>query len=179
IPSLDEIRQKTQRAFGRLPCLWQAKVTRDILKGDKDVICVAPTGLGKTLTFWMPLLFRPDGIQIVVTPLNILGTQNQTELAAQGISAEIEEGKHRVILVNPEELMKDGGRFEQLWKKPQFTSRIISVVWDEAHCISSWSSFRPEYKETHRLRYMLPHARFLVASATLADPVKTDVMRIL
>jgi len=38
---------------------------------------MAGTGMGKTLTFWMPLLFQPKGsIQIIVTPLNILGKQN-------------------------------------------------------------------------------------------------------
>jgi len=35
----------------------------------------------------MPLLFRADGIQIVVTPLNILGTQNEQELAKFGVRA--------------------------------------------------------------------------------------------
>ena len=48
---------------------------------------ISATGSGKTLTFWMPLLFRPQGIQIVVAPLNILGTQNVRNLQKSGISA--------------------------------------------------------------------------------------------
>ncbi|KIK98244.1 hypothetical protein PAXRUDRAFT_803920, partial [Paxillus rubicundulus Ve08.2h10] len=40
---------------------------------------------GKTLTFWMPLLFRPDGVQIVVMPLNLLGKQNVASLGKAGI----------------------------------------------------------------------------------------------
>ena len=87
VPSVEDIRKETQRRLGRYPCLWQARATQEILRGEKDVICVSPTGSGKTLTFWMPLLFREDGIQIVVTPLNILGTQNKAELASYGISA--------------------------------------------------------------------------------------------
>ena len=44
--------------------------------------------MGKTLTFWMPLLFRPPGsIQIVVTPLNILGKQNVESLNKAGFKA--------------------------------------------------------------------------------------------
>ena len=43
------------------------------------------TGMGKTMTFWMPLLFRPQGIQLVVTPLNILGEQNTMILDRLGI----------------------------------------------------------------------------------------------
>ncbi|KAG1741906.1 uncharacterized protein EDB91DRAFT_1034681, partial [Suillus paluster] len=63
------------------PCLWQIEVVHTILRGDKDVISIAATGSGKTLTFWMPLLFRPQDMQIVVAPLNLLGTQNVNNLA--------------------------------------------------------------------------------------------------
>ncbi|KAF9222188.1 hypothetical protein BS17DRAFT_636574, partial [Gyrodon lividus] len=63
------------------PCLWQLKVAEALLKGDQDVLCVAGTRMGKTLTFWMPLLFRVDGIQVIVTPLNMLGKQNAASLA--------------------------------------------------------------------------------------------------
>jgi ATP-dependent DNA helicase RecQ len=84
---LSEIRDKVAAVFGYRPCLWQIKVVRAILKRDRDVVSIAATGSGKTLTFWMPLLFIPDGIQIVVTPLNILGKQNVDSLAKVGISA--------------------------------------------------------------------------------------------
>jgi superfamily II DNA helicase RecQ len=58
------------------------------LKGDKDIASIARTGMGKTLTFWMPLLFRPPGsVQIIVTPLNILGKQNVSALAKAGFKA--------------------------------------------------------------------------------------------
>ena len=82
-----EIQKRTHEIFGVRPCLWQVKVATAILHGDKDVICMAGTGMGKTLTFWIPLLFRPGGIQIVVTPLNLLGKQNTTSLAKAGIRA--------------------------------------------------------------------------------------------
>ncbi|KIJ64213.1 hypothetical protein HYDPIDRAFT_71054, partial [Hydnomerulius pinastri MD-312] len=50
------IRECTQQVFGVRPCLWQLKVAEALLKGDKDVLCTAGTGMGKTLGFWMPLL---------------------------------------------------------------------------------------------------------------------------
>jgi superfamily II DNA/RNA helicase len=46
-------------------------VVEAILQHDKDIISVAATGSGKTLTFWMPLLFRLDGIQIIIMPFNM------------------------------------------------------------------------------------------------------------
>ena len=68
-PSYEEICQKTFEAFGFYPCLWQIRVVEAILKHDRDVINIAATGSGKTLTFWMPLLFHKGGIQMVMTPL--------------------------------------------------------------------------------------------------------------
>lgn len=56
-----------------------------MLEGKRDIISIAGTGAGKTLTFWLPLLFRPNGIQIVVTPLNILGQQNIDTLSKVGV----------------------------------------------------------------------------------------------
>ena len=86
IPSYDEIHQKTYIWFGFYPCLWQIRVVEAILKHDKDIISIAATGAGKSLTFWMPLLFNKGGIQVVVTPLNILGDQNINDLRARGVS---------------------------------------------------------------------------------------------
>ena len=73
VPLLSEIHKNAIKFFGHRPCIWQLKAVETILRQDQDVVCIAGTGLGKTLTFWMPLLFCKDGIQIVVTPLNILG----------------------------------------------------------------------------------------------------------
>ena len=86
LPSLSQIREKTLSFFKKRPCLWQLKVVEAILKGDRDVTCISGTGSGKTLTFWMPLLFA-SGIQIIVTPLNILGKQNKDNLRKLGIPA--------------------------------------------------------------------------------------------
>jgi superfamily II DNA helicase RecQ len=86
-PSHDEIRRKTFEQFGFVPCLWQIRVVEAILKHNHDVVSIAATGSGKTLTFWMPLLFCEGGIQIVISPLNLLGKQNVDELTAKCINA--------------------------------------------------------------------------------------------
>jgi superfamily II DNA helicase RecQ len=65
--------------------------------------------------------------------------------------------------------MKPGGEFEKLLCKPEFAEQIIGFIFDEAHCITSWGEFRPEYKELQRLRHILPcYVPFMMASATLA-----------
>jgi superfamily II DNA/RNA helicase len=76
-PSLSEVRNSTIKAFGVRPCLWQIQVVQAILKAEKNIISIAGTGMGKTLTFWMPLLglgtgagktavFIPGGMRVRV-----------------------------------------------------------------------------------------------------------------
>ncbi|KAH9015991.1 P-loop containing nucleoside triphosphate hydrolase protein, partial [Lactarius pseudohatsudake] len=135
---------------------------------------LAPTGSGKTLTFWIPLLFNGDGISIVVTPLNVLGEKNITELSLVSIPAvnltrlsasnrtfkEIESLKFRVIITSPECILTDR-HFLDLWNQ--------------------WSGdFRPEYADMGRLRWLLPgHIVFHAASATLPRHVLDHVKSLL
>ena len=88
LPSLEEIRQQTLDAFHVRPCHWQLKVVEAILQGEKHIMSIVGTGMGKTLTFWMPLLFWPPGsVIIVVTPLNGLGKQNVASLDEAGLKS--------------------------------------------------------------------------------------------
>jgi superfamily II DNA helicase RecQ len=85
-----------------------------------------------------------------------------------------------VVVTNIETFRKEGGGFEGLWKNPAFVKRVISIVWDEGHCVSRWADMRPEYKDIERLRYLLPkEIPFYVTSATLPPLVLHDVMDIL
>ena len=88
--TVQEIRNLVQGKFGKRPCWYQVKTALTLYAG-KDVIGCAPTGAGKTLSFWIPLLMtREDGrdvMTIVVTPLNLLGKQNEALLEKAGISA--------------------------------------------------------------------------------------------
>jgi len=76
--------------------------------------------------------------------------------------------------------MKPNGEFEQLFKNPLFTSRVISIIIDEAHCITEWGEFRPEYKELGCLRYILPSTiPIMITSATLTQGSLTNAMQLL
>ena len=52
----EEVRNQVEAPFGVHPCLWQICVICAVLAGD-NVITIAPTGLGKSLTYWMTLLY--------------------------------------------------------------------------------------------------------------------------
>jgi hypothetical protein len=81
----EEVQRDVEKVFGFKPCLWQIQVVRAILAG-KDVITIAPTGSGKSLTYWMPLLYIKHGITVVVSRLKLLGTQFIEMLGDNGIS---------------------------------------------------------------------------------------------
>ncbi|KIL55218.1 hypothetical protein M378DRAFT_46953, partial [Amanita muscaria Koide BX008] len=194
IPSVDEIRAQALSVFQKRPCLWQINICRAVLAGDQDIIAIAGTGAGKTLSFWLPLLCRPTGIQIVVTPLNILGQQNIDTLSKAGVNGifisaktstrrnfeDIANFKYRVIVVNPEELMRPGGGFESLFKKKCFADQVISIIIDEAHCISQWGSFRPEYRHIGSLRHLQRKpCTMMVTSATLTSQAISDIKTVL
>lgn len=61
-------------------------MVRKILEQD-DVITIAATGSGKSLTYWMPLIFVKYDIVILITPLKLLGEQFADVLAQNSINA--------------------------------------------------------------------------------------------
>ncbi|KAI0309164.1 P-loop containing nucleoside triphosphate hydrolase protein [Amylostereum chailletii] len=175
IPTPDVIRARTLEVFRKSLCHLQIQVCQGILQRKKNIVCSAATGFGKSLTFMMPLLFDDKSIIVVVTALNILGGQTVETLAK-----EIREGRHRLVVVNPEVMMEHDGHFDRLWKNKAFTDRLPSLVSDEAHCISVWGGFRPEYREISRLRYLLPSSvHYCLLSATLSPPVLDNISEVL
>ncbi|KAI0743682.1 P-loop containing nucleoside triphosphate hydrolase protein [Daedaleopsis nitida] len=191
IPNVSEVRARTLEKFGQWPCLWQCQVAIALLKGDQDIICITDTGSGKTLMFWMPLLFRPNGVQFIITPLNILGTKNQQELAEYGIEVITISGetatpekfkvasqlKHGVVVLSPKIAFHHKLSTTCLWRNAAFTSRIISCIWDKVHCVISWGSFLPDLAEAGRLRSMLPtKTPYYMPSATLAQSIWSQVV---
>ena len=53
-------------------------------------------------------------------------------------------------------------------------------MFDEAHCISQWAGFRPDYQHISRLKYYLPNrVHFFAASATMPSLVLNDIVDIL
>jgi len=63
------------------------KAVQAQLSRKTDVIYISGTGSGKTLTFWLPMLYEKESISILVTALNILGDQTARQLNAAEIPA--------------------------------------------------------------------------------------------
>ena len=77
----------TIEKFGKNPCNFQLEFAEALLKGEKHVLLQAGCGMGKTLGFWIPLLAKPSGTLIVVSPLTLLGDQHVDDLEKAGIRA--------------------------------------------------------------------------------------------
>ncbi|KAJ3562339.1 hypothetical protein NP233_g9639 [Leucocoprinus birnbaumii] len=189
LPTEDQIRRDVIARFGVKPCLYQIRDALAQLRGE-DVITIAATGSGKTLTFWIPLLYIEDDFIFLITALNILGDQNVKELQAAGFSAinllpenckdeiyeKIERGDYQVIIVSPERLLTDD-RLKKILENKKFQARLFNVLIDEGHCVSQWGAeFCPEYADLGCLQWLFPdHAHLHVVSATMPKQILMDV----
>src|SRR6266498_3867334 len=88
--TIQKIRDLIQARFGKRACWYQVQTALALYEG-KDVVGCAPTGAGKTMSFWIPLLMAledgHDRMTVVVTPLNLLGKQNVKVLEEGGLTA--------------------------------------------------------------------------------------------
>ncbi|KAF8319139.1 P-loop containing nucleoside triphosphate hydrolase protein [Amanita rubescens] len=173
---VNDVRELTMKKLGKRPCWLQIQSALALYSG-KDVITCAATGFGKTLTFWIPLLMAMeegyDKLSIVVTPLNLLGKQNS--VYPHLLSQEIGDGKYKVVVINPE-LLIGNEAVGRLWTVKKFRSKILNFIFDEAHCISQWASFRKQYQYVGNLRYIIDEdIPFYAVSATLPHTILEEI----
>src|SRR4051812_29970186 len=165
----------------------QREVIQDVLDG-KDVLCVMPTGAGKSLCYQLPAVVQ-TGLTIVVSPLISLMEDQVQQLRDEGISAavlnstlspamrrdvmaEVEAGFGGVLYVAP-------GRFfasDFVALMPKLRPRLFVV--DEAHCVSSWGhDFRPEYARLGDVREQWDWPVTIALTATATADVRKDISR--
>lgn len=168
----------------------QRDVVESVASGE-DVMCVMPTGGGKSLCYQLPSLAR-EGVTIVVSPLIALMKDQVDALQQLGISAklinsslsageqaevmnEMAAGQLQMVYVAPERLRNN--RFLQAVADAKVT--LLAV--DEAHCVSEWGhDFRPDYSRLglFRERY-LQNVQTIALTATATPLVRDDIGQLL
>ena len=163
----------------------QREVIENVI-GGRDVLCVMPTGGGKSLCYQLPALLLP-GLTLVVSPLIALMKDQVDALIERGVRAtllnstldpaeqrarliEIEAGLYDLVYVAPE-------RF----RSPRFVESMARVkpsllAVDEAHCISEWGhDFRPDYARIGLARRQVGFPPCIALTATATDLVRRDI----
>ncbi len=168
----------------------QDEIIDRILSG-QDVMCIMPTGAGKSVCYQVPALLL-DGITIVVSPLISLMKDQVTSLIQAGVRAaylnsslsekkyekalrQAFDGMYKIIYVAPERLLTNS--FIDFSR----SVKISMVTIDEAHCVSQWGhDFRPSYLKIADYLDQLSYRPIVSAfTATATKEISEDIVRIL
>ncbi len=163
----------------------QREVIEHVLQG-RDVLCVMPTGGGKSLCYQFPAVMLP-GLTLVISPLIALMKDQVDGLTQRGLRAtlinstldlseqrarmmEIEAGLYDLVYVAPE-------RFRSTqFVKTIARLKLALLAVDEAHCISQWGhDFRPDYARIGIARKALGSPPCIALTATATDLVRRDI----
>ena len=163
----------------------QREVIENVVAG-RAVLCVMPTGGGKSLCYQLPALLL-GGPTLVVSPLIALMKDQVDGLVERGVRAtlinstldpaeqrarlaEIEAGQFDLVYVAPERFRS--GRFVEAMLRVR--PALLAV--DEAHCISEWGhDFRPDYAQIGLARRRIGAPPCIALTATATDLVRRDI----
>ncbi|MDQ4075483.1 MAG: RecQ family ATP-dependent DNA helicase [Chloroflexota bacterium] len=171
--------------------------TIEALLDGKDVLCILPTGAGKSLTYQLTahvLHEQGSGVTVVVSPLIALMKDQADTLSAQGwdcvgvlnshVPAEEQDrtmerlaaGELCLLYVTPERLESEG------FLQYLIEAKVALLAVDEAHCVSQWGEdFRPAFLRVDEAVYRIraaqdEHLPVLALTATAPPLVREEIV---
>ncbi|MBC7785344.1 MAG: ATP-dependent DNA helicase RecQ [Burkholderiales bacterium] len=164
----------------------QREVIDDVLAG-RDVLCVMPTGAGKSLCYQLPAIAK-GGLTLVVSPLISLMEDQVRQLRDRKIPAAFVNSSQTAAEQREVLRIVEGGYDGLLYVAPErfFAASFIDTIRtlrpnllaiDEAHCISQWGhDFRKEYARLGEARERLGRPTCIALTATATDDVREDII---
>jgi ATP-dependent DNA helicase RecQ len=137
--------------------------------GSKHLICVAPTGSGKSLIYERAIA-HPQRRTLLLTPLVALARQQHQSLRSSGVPVTLASGEATALpppprtgawILSPEMLQTPSRQSTLRNWQPNF------LVVDECHCLWDWGEgFRPAFLEIPNLlqEYAIPQSLWLTAT---------------
>ncbi|XP_070494193.1 ATP-dependent DNA helicase Q1-like [Chironomus tepperi] len=195
------VREKLKKIFNIEKFRSMQLETINATLSKHDLIYVAPTGGGKSLTYQLPALVD-KGITLVVSPLISLMEDQLHSLEKRGIPAKMlsaqstkEETKKihtiledpslstsdqmKLLYVTPERMSKSK-RFMQALQKCYHNSKLDRIAIDEIHSVSVLGhDFRPDYKFLGNMKTLFPNTPLIGVTATASRKVLIDIQKIL
>jgi ATP-dependent DNA helicase RecQ len=184
---MDELRSALQEHYG-FPDFrpGQEEVVHAAVAG-RDTLALMPTGSGKSLTYQLAAMLRPEPT-LVLSPLIAL-MKDQVDKLPAGIAAtatfvnssldadvaasrirDVREGRTKILYAAPERLRNESF---------VATLRAIGVglvVIDEVHCVSMWGhDFRPDYLFIRRALEALGEPAVLGMTATATPATAREI----
>jgi ATP-dependent DNA helicase RecQ len=185
---MPELREQLQNLFGLDDFRpRQREVIEEVLRG-RDVMCVMPTGAGKSLCYQLPAAML-DGLTVVISPLISLMEDQVQQLTESGIPAvllnsslsapeqrnviaQLHQGFKGLLYLAPERCF--AANFQSTLD--QLKPKLLAI--DEAHCISQWGhDFRPEYSRLDEVRQRLGEPPTITLTATATHDVREDIVQ--
>lgn len=152
----------------------------DALLDRRDLLCILPTGAGKSLCWQLPAVMM-GGLTIVISPLIVLMHDQVRHLRDKGIPSvhldslmtdeeraaglrQLQSGRARILFLAPERL-----NHPEIRRLCQQHAPAMLVV-DEAHCVVQWGeAFRPAYQQIGQFAASLPRRPVICAMTATAD----------
>ena len=180
------LEDELKNIFGYDEFRGDQKAIIETVIANRDVLCILPTGAGKSLIYQLPMIIN-EGIGIVISPLislmrDQINDLRDLEIPARTVDStqssiekceilnEIKNGDVKILYVSPEMFLAN--EIQEIIRD----YKISYIAVDEAHCIPQWGEdFRPTYLEFAKKLKSITNITKIALSGSLNKEQKQDL----